>query len=91
LSAQGGRSEQADQRNAATLVKSAKDAAARRRTAKELAKPLGGVLDTAAVLRGFLKSAKDATARGPTAKELAKPLGGALDTAGVLRGVLTSV
>src|SRR5438552_1024304 len=80
---------------------SAKGAAARHQSAKELlsplvgapsAQPVGGVvrdpMSPATVLREFLKSAKGAAARHQTMEELANPLGGALDTATVLREFL---
>jgi hypothetical protein len=72
------------------FLKSAKGAAARRQTVKELRGSLGGALDTAPVLREFLKSAKGAVARRQTVKELRRSLGGALDTAPVLREFLKS-
>ena len=82
------RGPQAGITSAAQLLESAKGADARRHTAKKLAGPLGGALDTPPVLREFLQSAKGADARRHTAKKLAGPLGGALDTAPVLREFL---
>ena len=73
------------------LVRSAKGAAARRRTIEELASSSGGALETAAVLRVFLKSAKGADARRQTIEELASSSGGALDAAAVLRVFLRSM